>query len=84
MVDVKRSRLRTKLERLVASANRRRPENQPKLTVEEAQKLAEDCVSSALARAQEHCASKGLPPGPGKRSTIFAQAPESTGNRRAR
>ncbi|MCB9625385.1 MAG: hypothetical protein H6723_18875, partial [Sandaracinus sp.] len=51
MVDAKRSRLRRKLERLVTSANRRRPENQPKLTVEEAEKLAEDCVSSALARA---------------------------------
>jgi hypothetical protein len=55
VVEAKRSRLRTKLERLVASANRRRPENQPKLTVEEAEKLAEDCVSSALARALEHC-----------------------------
>jgi hypothetical protein len=28
VVDAKRSRLRTKLERIVASANRRRPENQ--------------------------------------------------------
>ena len=62
VVDAKRSRLRAKLERLVASANRRRPENQPKLTVEEAEKLAEDCVSSALARAQKHCAESGLPP----------------------
>jgi REP element-mobilizing transposase RayT len=62
VVEAKRSRLRTKLERLVASANRRRPENQPKLSVEEAEKLAEDCVSSALARAQEHCAERGLPP----------------------
>ena len=61
MVDAKRSRLRTKLERLVVSANRRRPENQPKLTVKEAEKLAEDCVSSALARAQAHCAESGLP-----------------------
>ena len=34
VVDAKRSRLRAKLERLVASANRRRPENQRKLTVE--------------------------------------------------
>jgi hypothetical protein len=49
VVDAKRSRLRGKLERLVASANRRRPENQPKLTVDEAAKLAEDCVSSARA-----------------------------------
>jgi REP element-mobilizing transposase RayT len=32
------------------------------LTVEEAEKLAEDCVSSALARAQKHCAESGLPP----------------------
>jgi len=62
VVDAKRSRLRAKLERLVASANRRRPENQPKLTVEEAEKLAEDCVSSALARAQRHSAQSGLPP----------------------
>ena len=61
-VEAKRSRLRAKLERLVASSNRRRPENQPKLTVEEAEKLAEDCVSSALARAQKHCAESGLPP----------------------
>ncbi|MCB9630755.1 MAG: hypothetical protein H6721_01175 [Sandaracinus sp.] len=62
MVDAKRSRLRRKLERLVTSANRRRPENQPKLTVEEAEKLAEDCVSSALARALAFFAEKGLPP----------------------
>ncbi|MEZ4247294.1 MAG: hypothetical protein R3B99_03530 [Polyangiales bacterium] len=54
--------MRRKLERLVTSANRRRPENQPKLTVEEAEKLAEDCVSSALARAQAFFAEKGLPP----------------------
>ena len=60
-VDAKRSRLRVKLERLVAGANRRRPENQPKLSVEEAEKLAEDCVSSALSRAQAHCAKSGLP-----------------------
>ncbi len=46
----------------MASAKRRRPENQPKLTVEEPEKLAEDCVSSALARAQRHCAESGLPP----------------------
>ena len=46
VVDAKRSRLRAKLERIVASANRRRPENQPKLTVDEAEKLAEDLVSS--------------------------------------
>ena len=62
VVDAKRAKLRKKLERLVAGANRRRPENQPKLTVEEAEKLAADLVSSALARAQEHCAKDGLPP----------------------
>ena len=62
VVDAKRSRLRTKLGRIVARANRRRPEHQPKLTVEEAEKLAADLVSSALARAQEHCSKDGLPP----------------------
>ncbi|MCA9611666.1 MAG: hypothetical protein KC586_02800, partial [Myxococcales bacterium] len=62
VVDAKRLRLRTKLGRIVARANRRRPANQPKLTMEEAEKLAADLVSSALARAQEHCAKDGLPP----------------------
>ncbi len=77
VVDAKRSRLRAKLARLVASANRRRPENQPKLTVEEAEKLAEDCVSSALARAQKHCAESGLPP-----VEVFAVATSSPASRR--
>jgi REP element-mobilizing transposase RayT len=62
VVAAKRARLRARLERLVASANRRRPESQPKLTVEEAEKLAEGLVSSALARAQAYCAKHGLPP----------------------
>jgi len=30
--------------------------------VEEAEKLAEDCMSSALARAHEHGSESGLPP----------------------
>jgi hypothetical protein len=51
VVAAKRARLRARLERLVVSANRRRPENQPRQTVEEAEKLAEDFVSSARAQA---------------------------------
>ncbi len=62
VVATKRRRLRKRLARLVTSANRRRPQSQPQLTVDEAEKLAGDLVSSALARAQEHCAKQGLPP----------------------
>ncbi|MEZ4252401.1 MAG: hypothetical protein R3B99_29675 [Polyangiales bacterium] len=61
-VEARRARLRKKLERVVAAANRRRPDNQPKLTVEEAERIAQHLVSSALARAQAHCAKEGLPP----------------------
>lgn len=62
VVATRRERLRAKLGRLVTRANRRRPACQPKLTVAEAEKLAHDLVSSALARAQEHCAKGGLAP----------------------
>ncbi|MCB9602644.1 MAG: hypothetical protein H6720_20180 [Sandaracinus sp.] len=61
-VDAKRAKLRKKLERVVAAANRPRPDNQPKLSLEEAERIAQHLVSSALARAQAHCAKEGLPP----------------------
>ncbi|MBX3246510.1 MAG: hypothetical protein KF901_04940 [Myxococcales bacterium] len=61
VIEARRPGLRKKLGRLVERANARRPADQLKLTVDEAEKLAEDLMSSALARAQAHCAALGLP-----------------------
>ncbi|MBX3247282.1 MAG: hypothetical protein KF901_08880 [Myxococcales bacterium] len=60
-VEAKRAGLRKKLARLVERANARRPPGQMQLTVDEAEKLAADLVSSALARAQARCAKEGRP-----------------------
>jgi hypothetical protein len=51
-IDPKRSRLDARLTRMLAAANKRRPPEQPQLTLAEAKTLAKNLIGSALARAQ--------------------------------
>jgi hypothetical protein len=60
VIDAKRAKLDARLARLVARANQRRPPEQPPLSLAEAKVLAENLISSALARAQEACRGEGI------------------------
>jgi putative transposase len=59
VIAAKRARLDARFARLIKRANRRRPHSQSQLTLEEAKLIAENLISSALARAQELCREDG-------------------------
>jgi REP element-mobilizing transposase RayT len=59
-IEAKRDKLDARLARLVTRANLRRPPEQPPLSFADAKALAENLISSALARAQEACRKDGV------------------------
>jgi hypothetical protein len=60
VIDAKRARLAARLTRMLAAANRRRPPEQPRLTLAEAKTIAKNLIGSALARAQACCMEDGV------------------------
>jgi len=62
VIAAKRARLDARFARLIKRANLRRPDSQPPLTLEQAKLIAENLISSALARAQQRCREDGSEP----------------------
>jgi REP element-mobilizing transposase RayT len=62
VIESKRAQLDARLARMLAGANKRRPPEQPQLTLSEAKTIARNLIHSALARAQACCAAEGTEP----------------------